>query len=133
MRWIDAHHDFYAKAQIVDFKGGRGLMILTQIGQDAYNVINNDQLEVFFQGITHDGVYFVEMSFPVDMDGLPKQAISEWLQRYNVPETFSDPKHQTRYRKYALQVAKEIDSARDERFEPSPKSIRAFIESFWVN
>ena len=133
MRWMDAHHDFYAKAQTVDFDGGRGLLMLTEIGQDAYSVINNQQLEYFFQGLSKDGVYFVEMRFPANMRGLPVDGSLESAEQYNLPKDFYDSKHQALFNKYATKVAKEIDSAPDDSFEPSPTSIRSFLRSFKIS
>src|SRR5690606_23657608 len=111
VRWLDAHHDFYAKAQIVNFKGGRGLLMLTQIGVDAASLITNEGIEYYFQGMTDDGVYFVEMSFVVNMAGLPPSMTPAFAKDYGLPEAYYLDQHQEIFRKYAMKMAKEIDSA----------------------
>lgn len=132
VRWLDASHDFYAKAQVVNFKGGRGLLMLTQIGVDAASLITNEGIEYYFQGMTDDGVYFVEMSFVVNMAGLPPSMTPAFAKDYGLPEAYYLDQHREIFRKYAMKMAKEIDSAPDDRFDPNPNQIRAFIESFQI-
>ncbi len=132
VRWMDAHHDFYAKAQIVNFHGGRGLLMLTQIGQDATSLITNDGLEYFFQGLTDDGVYFVEMSFTVGMQGLPPNFDSVSAGDYGLPDDYYRVENGAKFREYAMKIAEEIDKSRDEVFNPSPSGIRDFIASFEI-
>jgi len=129
VRWMDAHHDFFAKAGITQFNGGRGLLMLTQIGQDAYSLINNEQLEYFFQGLTDDGEWFVEMSFPADVNNLPKDAISDSALSDRAAEFYKYP---DRYKKYASRMAREIDGAPDGWFTPDPRTIQNFLKSFRV-
>ncbi|CAN5612921.1 hypothetical protein BH24ACI3_BH24ACI3_16940 [soil metagenome] len=132
VRWMDAHHDFYAKSRIVPFNGGQGLLMLTQISQDDY-IINNERLEYYVQGITGDGVYFVEMSFPADMQGLPEDGSIDAARRYGLPKDFYyEERHQKVFQAYRRRVAKQIDSTSDSEFEPLPAKIREFISSFTV-
>jgi hypothetical protein len=139
VRWMDANHYFFAKAHIIHFDGGRGLLMLTQTGQDEYSLINNERLEFFFQGLTDNGEYFVEMSFPADMEGLAKEDDGrEVARKYNLPENFFyRPKYDSEtlrlYRRYTTTVTTEIDSSPDSRFAPSPSKVRAFVESFRIN
>jgi putative hemolysin len=53
-----------------DFQNGSGVRFLTQMGQ-AYYPINNQDLFYTFQGMTHDGAYYVAAILPISHPSLP--------------------------------------------------------------
>ncbi len=131
VRWMDAHHYFYAKAQIVNFRGGRGLLMLTQIGQDL-PLVTNQGLQYFFQGLTDDGVYFVEMSFSAEMEGLPPNNDPVFAKDYGLPQDYDRVENRAKFRDYVKKIAEQIDGSRDAALTPSPSEMRVFIKSFEV-
>ncbi len=61
---------FRARMEFVDFKGGQGVLFLTQINQ-GLGPVNNSELIYAFQGLTNDGKYYVSAILPVTHPDLP--------------------------------------------------------------
>jgi hypothetical protein len=132
VRWMDAGHVFYAKARKVSFVNGNGLLIVTQITQDAFSTVANRTLEYFYQGFTEDGEYFVEMNFPVDLRGLPEEVEMFPSEQSNVSYKYNSSEHSRVYERYVLQTAQRIDQASNNDFEPGLDETEKFIQGFQV-
>jgi hypothetical protein len=65
----------YAQGQYLDFANGSGIRYLTQFGQAA-GPITNQELVYSFQGLTDDGAYYVAAVFPVAQSELPADMAS---------------------------------------------------------
>jgi hypothetical protein len=59
-----------ARALYFGFQNGSGLRYLTQFGQNAYP-INNQNLVYVYQGLTSDGAYYISAVFPIGNPVLP--------------------------------------------------------------
>jgi len=130
VRWMDAFHIFYAKARKVNFVNGSGLLIVTVISQEV-TPIDNSMLIYFYQGFSTDGQYFVEMTFPVRMRGLPEQEdlfLSDGKETYE----FDARMPEKIYERYVLKTAQKIDRAATRDFEPRLDEIEKFIHGFTI-
>ncbi|MGD2079067.1 MAG: hypothetical protein PVH18_11840, partial [Chloroflexota bacterium] len=67
---FNAQAMFTAQGQYLNFANGSGIRYLTQFGQAA-SPINNQELVYTFQGLTDDGAYYVAAVFPVAQSELP--------------------------------------------------------------
>jgi hypothetical protein len=65
---------FIAKKKLLRFRNGRGVLFLTQYGQEKLP-INNAGLVYTFQGLTDDNAWYVSAVFPVAAPGLPTSDI----------------------------------------------------------
>ena len=61
---------FSAQVSYFDFQNGSGIRFLTMFGQDIYPV-DNTNLFYTYQGITHDGKYYISAIMPITLTGLP--------------------------------------------------------------
>jgi hypothetical protein len=59
-----------AQVEYLDFQSGTGVRFVTQYSQ-ALTVVNNQELFYTFQGLTHDGAYYVAAILPVSNPILP--------------------------------------------------------------
>jgi len=86
MPWADMGQAFIAKRKIVRFRNGRGVLFLTQYGQEKLP-INNANLVYSFQGLTDDNAWYVSAVFPVGAAGLPSSGLMDaggaFLQGYD--------------------------------------------------
>ncbi|MGD8804558.1 MAG: hypothetical protein PVH65_01820 [Chloroflexota bacterium] len=64
-----------AQGQYLNFANGSGIRYLTQFGQAAGPVTNNE-LVYTFQGLTDDGLYYVAAVFPIAQNDLPADMAS---------------------------------------------------------
>lgn len=62
--------NFSAQVHVVNFTNGHGLRYLTHIFQN-FTPVNNQELFYYYQGITDDGQYFVQATFPINVPYLP--------------------------------------------------------------
>lgn len=61
---------FHSNIEYLSFKNGSGVRYLTMYAQ-AYYPVNNNSLFYTFQGLTHDGNYYIASVFPVSHPSLP--------------------------------------------------------------
>jgi hypothetical protein len=71
--WADAGQAFVGKRKFLRFRNGRGVLFLTQYGQEKVP-LNNSDLVYTFQGLTDDNAWYVSAVFPVIAPGLPPAA-----------------------------------------------------------
>jgi hypothetical protein len=131
--FADADQAFYAKAQIVNFQNGKGLLFLTQFNQDT-SIINNERLVYIFQGLSNDNRYFIYAEFPVSAKGLPASD-ADSLEDYKTPENFYGDKFEENkkaYDKYRNKIAFELDHFSDEQFTPKLSKIESLISSIKI-
>ncbi len=68
----NASHAFDAKVQYLDVPWGSGILCLTQFSQEVHlNFANNEELIYFFQGISKDGKFYVDVEIRVTHPKLP--------------------------------------------------------------
>lgn len=67
---------FASNMKIITFQNGSGIRFLTEIAQYPASV-NNNQLFYNFQGVTHDGTYYIVAVFPITTPGLAETSDTE--------------------------------------------------------
>ncbi len=132
--FIDAQQDFYAKAKIINFRNGKGLLFLTQIAQDV-TIINNERLVYIFQGITNDNQFFVYGEFPVSAEGLP-ETDTDSFENYEIPEFFYGEKYAENKKannEYRAKIAIKLENLKNEKFSPNLNKIESLLSSLKIN
>jgi putative hemolysin len=106
-----------------DFQNGSGVRFLTQMGQ-AYYPINNHDLFYTFQGMTHDGEYYVAAILPISHPMLP-------LDGSEIPggdfDAFAD-----NFETYSAEVAAQLNAEDAGSFAPSITMLDAVMQSLEV-
>jgi hypothetical protein len=106
-----------------DFQNGSGVRFLTQMGQ-AYYPINNHDLFYTYQGMTHDGEYYVAAILPISHPTLPADG-SE------IPggdfDAFAD-----NFETYSAEVAAQLNAEEAGSFAPSITMLDAVMQSLEV-
>lgn len=125
LEFVDASQLFHARAKVVRFQNGRGLLFLTQFLSEAYaHVINNERLSYKFQGLTDDKKYLVSMSFSVSAEGFPSSDMDDTHGDYKIPNTLLPNKS---YDEYLLKTAHELDKMPVQKFTPNLDKIENLI------
>ncbi len=130
----DAQQDFYAKAKIINFRNGNGLLFLTQLSQDV-SIINNERLVYIFQGITNDKQFFVYGEFPVSAEGLP-DTDTDSFENYKIPEIFYGEKYAENKKannKYRAKIATKLENLKNDKFSPNLSKIESLLFSLKIN
>ncbi|MBK8903907.1 MAG: META domain-containing protein [Anaerolineaceae bacterium] len=107
------------KVEMLTFANGRGVRYLTQYGQAA-GPINNQELFYTFQGLTEDGAYYVAAVFPVSQADLPADLTA-------ADTTFSDG-----YDQYLAEVEERLETAAPATFTPDLAALDAAVQSIEV-
>jgi hypothetical protein len=115
-----------AKMQVINFQNGRGVRFLTQYDQYPA-IINNHELFYHFQGLTHDGKYYVVATLPVTSSILPEDEKPE----SPVPAGGVSAAGGTDDAYYEA-VTKALDAMYEDSFNPSLFQLDALIESITV-
>ena len=104
----------------VSFQNGTGVRFLTQYGQAAWP-INNQDLFYTFQGITDDGETYVAAIFPVSHPTLPDVA----------PEDLDDAFYEN-FRSYVRDTEQELNARKASTFVPDLSLVDGVIQSIEV-
>ena len=111
-----------SRMEFVDFKGGRGVQFLTQIGQ-GLTVMNNNEMIFTFQGLTYDGKYYISAIMPINQAALPaNNEISDEL-KAKLLEDFPG---------YLNATVSLLETEPADSFTPNLVSLTAFIRSIDV-
>jgi hypothetical protein len=106
-----------------DFQNGTGVRFLTQMGQ-AYYPINNRDLFYTFQGMTHDGRYYVAAILPISHPSLPADGSEIPGDDFNAfAENFDT---------YAAEIAAQLDAEAADSFAPSIVLLDEMMQSLEV-
>jgi hypothetical protein len=102
------------------FQNGEGVRFLTQYGQAAWPV-NNDDMFYAFQGITDDGQFYISAILPVSHPSLPD------------PETINmDTAFYDNFTNYVIDVENQLNSESSESFAPTLSILDGMIETLLV-
>jgi hypothetical protein len=107
----------------VDFQNGTGMRFLTQLGQ-AYAPINNHEVFYAFQGITHDGQYYVAAILPASHPTLPTDGTEIPGSDYGA---FAE-----NFQSYASDVEQQLDAQDASSFTPDLSLLDAMIQSLKI-
>jgi len=126
--FFNAAQVFASQMQILEFKNGRGVRLLTQYDQYPA-IINNREMFYHFQGLTNDGKYYIIAVLPVTSSILPADEKPESpvpAGGVSVPSgTIPDPA-------YYEAVTKALDAMYPDSFNPSLFQLDALIQSIMV-
>ena len=133
MPFYDATQVFIAKVEHVSFQTGKSLCFLTQFDQDL-NLINNDGIGYYCQGITDDKRNYIFAFFPVNVSFLPKDYYTEEFESYKTPtrgfiKTGDELKQ---YENYISKITKKLENLSADKYEPSLKSYKEIISSLKI-
>jgi hypothetical protein len=106
-----------------DFRNGTGVRFLTQRAQDCWP-INNYDLYYTFQGITHDGKYYVAAVLPISHPSLPVDGSEIPGGDYGA---FAD-----NFETYAREIEEQLGAESANSFTPSIALLDEMIQSIEV-
>jgi hypothetical protein len=112
----------YMRAQVryLRFQNGEGVRFLTQYGQDAWP-INNDEMFYSFQGITDDGQFYISAILPISHPSLPD------------PETVTmDDAFYEDFMQYVAVIEGQLSAESPNSFTPTLSTLDGMIESLLV-
>jgi hypothetical protein len=125
LRPINATPVMHVGVEYLDFQNGSGMRYLTQYAQ-ALTVVNNQELNYTFQGLTQDGKYYIAAMLPVHHPDLlsgandaPDGDTSVW----------ADVETNVQYMRKAVQM---LDEAEPSSFAPDLADLDAMIRSISV-
>ena len=125
---VNAGPIFASNMQVINFKSGRGVRMLTQYDQYPATV-NNHELFYHFQGLTNDGKYYVIAILPVTSSILAEDEKPESsVPAGGVPLPSTGGPDNTYYEA----VTKALDSQYPDSFNPSLFQLDALIQSITV-
>ena len=106
-----------AQVKYIDFQNGSGVRFLTQYGQAAWP-INNQDMFYTFQGLTSDGQYYISAVLPVSHPSLPH------------PDTVTmDDAFYDNFMNYVADVEGQLNTQPEGSFAPALTLLDAMIQS----
>jgi hypothetical protein len=131
--FYDAHQEFQDKIKKLNFPNGKGFFFLTAYTIEA-TIINNEDLNYYFQGITDDGAKYILADFPVAAPFLPNEQGMEF-ESFKLPDHY-DPKladvEGKQYQAYISKIAKRLERLPDDQYQPDLKKIQAVVSSLRI-
>jgi hypothetical protein len=127
---INAQQDFYAQAQVLQFKNGTGIRYITQFDQ-APLPINNQEMFYTFQGLTSDGNTYISLTLPIHSPVLPAD------NNPNSPVPAGgvavDQNDFSKFPQYLSAVTGVLNSASADSFSPALSTMDELVNSISVN
>lgn len=115
---------FNAQVQAVNFANGHGIRYLTQVDQSPIPV-NNRELFYYFNGITNDGNYYVQVILPLRAPFLaPDENPHSTLPTNGIPFHADQS--------YFNAIAQQLNATPPDQFSPSLSLLDALIQSMSV-
>lgn len=131
----DASDNFYVKVREFDFEGGDGIIFVTHWSHEA-DLVSNRNLLYRFEGITHDGKFYVTAELPVSVDFLPDNTPSEF-EGYTYENLFSfggDSKTAAkRYKTYLESITSRLEKLQPADFSPNLEKFESVIASLRID
>lgn len=129
--YYDAHQVITARVKHLSFQNGAGIFFLTQFNQDFANLVNNDELTYFYQGISADGKKYVLAEFPASAAFLPKDNQVNEFEGYKLPLTY-DELNEKAHQEYIAKITKRLENLPPEKFQPNLKYIDEIISTLKI-
>lgn len=129
--FYDASQTITARVKYLSFESGAGIFFLTQYNQDFANLVNNEELTYFYQGITADGKKYVLAEFPASAAFLPKNNQADEFEGYKLPVT-ADDFNEKNYNEYITKITQRLENLPADEFEPSLKAFEEIISSLKI-
>ena len=117
---------FTAQIHGLNFQNGHGIRYLTQVMQN-FAAITNEELFYYYQGITNDGMYFVEAILPINTAFLPANGRTDTpLPTDGIPINLDD------FQGYANAVKEKLNNTETYNFNPYLDALDEMIGSVQV-
>lgn len=131
----NAGWSFKAKVEYLTAEKVAGVFFLTQYSQElAPNLVNNEELTANFQGLTHDGKYYVaarlaptHKTFPAGIDFTDHRVQEE------AHEDYFKLKSDVKIRKYLEVERQKVERLDENSFRPSLPKLKGIITSISVD
>ncbi len=118
--------NFMAQTHAVNFKNGRGVRYLTQVFTN-FNPVNNSDLLYYYQGMTDDGKYYIEVILPIGASFLAADDnINTPLPADGIPFDMNN------FQGYLDAITQRLNSTDTFSFTPYLEHLDAMIESMQV-
>lgn len=127
----DATDAFHAHVRYLRFRGGSGVVYLTQSQQDEA-LINNESLTYEFRGLTDDGRHYITATLPVAVPFLPAGRAATSADGYTLPPNFygqDSARLRRAYNAYVNRVRLRLERLAPGDFRPSLRLYDAFLSS----
>ena len=111
------------QVEYLEFEGGSGVRFVSQYGQAAWP-INNQDMFYAFQGLTDDGIYLISAVLPVSHPSLPDVGESFIGDEY---DAFIDT-----YEAYLIDVESQLDLETPESYFPKLTALDDMLETIRV-
>ncbi len=123
---VNAAQVFHANVRYMTFGDGTGVRFITTFAQGIMPV-TNDQLWCLFQGLSHNGDYFVTAWFPIRSSLLP----DTFADAKDFPD-LSSPQAVDLFRAYLNKTTAKLNSAAPGDFKPSLDDVDALLQSLTI-
>lgn len=127
----DATEVFHAHVRYLRFRGGAGLVFLTQSQQD-YELINAQHVTYSFRGLTDDGRFYVSADFPVGAAAIAATRDAMSHEGYVLPREIGGRPARQRYDAYVERVRRKLERLRPEQFSPSLRLYDELLSSLEI-
>ena len=129
--FFNAQQVFASNIQTISFQNGTGVRFLTEYAQYAAPV-NNHELFYHFQGITHDGAYYIMAILPITVPVLAETSDAEALLPHGgiaYPD-ITDPN--ANWQGYYAAVTNLLNTTPPDTFTPSVNQLDLLIRSMLI-
>jgi hypothetical protein len=109
--------------EYLEFNGGMGVRYLSQYGQAAWP-INNQDLFYTLQGLTADGEFYISAVLPVNHPDLPSDGDSYIGEEY---EAFIE-----NYEIYLVDIEQQLEASTTKAFSPSLSALDAVVQTLSI-
>ena len=121
-----------AKVKNFSFKSGKGSFFLTQ-GVEEEAIVNNEQLEYDFQGISEDGKYYILAQFSPKVSFLPDNYYGGKFEDYSIPDNMNwNKSERKKYNEYIAKITKRLENLPSDKYEPNLKYFEEIISSLKI-
>ncbi len=133
--FYDAGQEFQNKVRRFSFQNGKGFFFLTAWAIEP-TIIDNEELEYFFQGTTSEESKYVLADFPVSVQFLPNNDSEKQFEVYGIPNAFHNSKWVEKdYREYEIyisKIARRLEKLPENKFQPDLKYYQEIISSLKI-
>lgn len=123
---------FEAKVRNFSFQSGKGVFFLIQ-GVQEEAIVNNEQLEYDFQGISEDSKYYILAQFSAKVSFLPDNYHGGKFEDYTIPDSMNWSKSERKkYNEYIAKITKRLENLPSDKYEPNLKYFEEIISSLKI-
>ncbi len=130
--FADATEIFHARVKYLRFRGGAGVVFLTQSQQD-YELINGQHASYSFRGLTDDGRFYVTADLPVGAPVMAATRDTPSHENYTLPREVGTRLARQRYTAYVERVRRNLERLPDAQFGPDLRLYDDLLRSLAVN